>query len=460
MTMLSDLFARTFSAAAGDMSGRDPSSDFWWAPMAAQTQAGVAVSPELAMRLSVVHACVRVLSESVAQLPMAVFRRLDDKGGKDQVRDHWLSGLLRAPNEHQTSFEFRDMGQTSIGLGGNFFAEMIPGRGDAIAALRPMHHATVIVDRLPNGRRRFRERRPNGDEKVMLQDEVFHLPGLQLDPVTFMGLSPVGAAAGANAVGLGLGLQEYGSRFIKNDARPSGIIYKDTHFDTDEAESKFVRNWQRAFGQASGGRFKTAVLYDGMKFEPLGVTNEEAQFLETRQHQDVDIARIYRVPPPLVGILDKANYANAVEFNRAFVVHTLVPWLVRWEQKINAALLMNSDEYFVEFNVAGLLRGDLLKRYQAYAVGRNWGWLSVNEIRQRENMNGIEDGDEYLRPLNMAVAGDPAEPSGMGRDPGAEGQPVPVADMPTLPMQGRLYSVRRVNGAAATTTQDNGGQDA
>lgn len=425
--LLADLIGSTISAAAGD-AGRDPSSDYWYSPLGMMTAAGAAVSPETAMRLSVVHACVRVLSESVAQMPLAVFRRVDEDGAKERARGHWLDRLLRQPNADQTGFELREMGQNFLGLQGNFFAEMQFGRGIEVKALRPMPSTHVRVERLENGRRRYIERLDNGGERRYTQDEVFHLPGLSLDPRTMMGLSPIGSEAAAQSVGLGLALQDYGARFIRNDARPSGIIHHPAHFETDEAQAKFVRSWQAA--QGGSNRFKTAVLYDGMKFETMGVTNEEAQFLETRQYQDLDIARVYRIPPPLIGILDNANYSNAVELNRQFVVHALMPWLARWEQKISAVLLLDDDEHFVEFNVAGLLRGDLLKRYQAYAIGRNWGWLSVNDIRRRENDNPIEDGDEYLRPLNMVPAGDPAEPSGMSRErPGSEARlPKPGAD--------------------------------
>ena len=219
---------------------------------------------------------------------------------------------------------------------------------------------------------------------------------------------------------MALAAQEYGGRFYANDQQPGGVLEHPNHFKDDEARMAFARSWAVARGGAN--RHKKAILEDGMKYHALGISNEDAQFLETRQYSDVEIARMYRIPPPMLQILDNANYSNTVELNRAFVVHALMPWLVRWEQRINSDLIIHRRRFFVEFNVAGLLRGELKTRDEAYAIGRNWGWLSVNDVRRLENMNPLEGGDDYLRPLNMVPADAPPEPSGQRRPNGVDRQ--------------------------------------
>lgn len=223
-------------------------------------------------------------------------------------------------------------------------------------------------------------------------------------------MSPIDAAR--HSIGAQIAATEYAARFWANDARPGGIIKHPGHFKDADSKTNFIRAWQRALTGAN--RHKVNVLEHGMEYQETRLTNEQSQFLETRKYQNEDIARIFRLPPHKVGINEHSTFSNIEHQGLEFVTDTMLPWLKRWEQAIRRDLILEPERpvIFAEFNVDGLLRGDIESRYRAYAIGRNWGWLSVNEVRAKENLNGIgEDGDVYLQPLNMQPAGEPEEPS-------------------------------------------------
>ena len=234
-----------------------------------------------------------------------------------------------------------------------------------------------------------------------------HLRGLSDDGV--VGLSPI--AQQRESIGMGLAALDYGARFFKNDARPGGF-FKLPGAMTEEQEKSFRESWTTA--QSGANRHRPAIMKNGMDWVPITVSQEDAQFIETRKLSRSEIAAIFRVPPHLIGDLERSTFSNIEHQSIDFVVHTIRPWLVRWEQQLAAALLPDDNEYFIEFMVDGLLRGDIASRYAAYAVGINWGWLSPNEVRAFENLNGREGGDIYLQPTNMApsgsMPGNPAQP--------------------------------------------------
>lgn len=387
--------------------GRDPADDFWYrdVPHVHPTASGAFVSPETAMRVSAVYSCIKVISESVAALPVKLYRRLPT-GDKQELPNHPLYDVLHdQPNDRQTAYQFWLVQAMFLAAKGNALAEMVPGSRGAITQLVPHDpdnaHPVVADDGSVSWR--ITERGTRNVQRVVSGEDMWHIPGTPyLSDDGVKALSPLDVER--QAVGDAIATRDYGARFFANDATPGGVIQHPSHFKNSEDREAFRQAWQRA--QGGNNRGKVAVLEWGMEFKPVTVTNEQAQFLETRKYQDVDIARIYRVPPHKIGILDRATFSNIEQQAIEFVVDTLRPWLVCLEQAIKKDLLIAPD-VFAEFKVDALLRGDIESRYRAYAIGRNWGWLSANDVRRRENMNRIQDGDEYLRPGNMMPADEP-----------------------------------------------------
>lgn len=401
MGILSNLERR---AAAMSGHPRDPVIAEWWG-LSNLSAAGFAVTPETAMRVSAVFSCVRVLAESLAQLPIRVFRRRDD-GGKEADDTHALSGVLRRrPNGWQSSFEWREMGVAHQCLRGAAYSR-IRANNAGQRSLVPLHPDRLRAEQREDGSLIYEYQPVSGRRQVLLQEEVLRIPFMVLDGV--QPISPISAQR--ETIGAALAAQDYGARFLKNDARPSGIIEWEKEFKDDEDLQKTKENWQKQFGAENRG--KVAILTRGSKFSPIGMSNEDAQFIETRKFSVSDIARIFRVPPHMIGDLERATFSNVEQQSIDFVVHTVGPWLVRWEQALMRDLLPESEQetHFIEFNVSGLLRGDIAARYKAYSIGRQWGWLSVDDVRRLENMNPIgEGGDVYITPLNMSPVDQLAE---------------------------------------------------
>ena len=366
--------------------------------------AGKAVTERSAMQMTAVYACVRILSEAIAGLPVHVYRYNDD-GGKEKATDHPLYFLLHdEPNPEMSSFVFRETLMTHLLLWGNAYAQIIRnGKGDIIA-LYPLMPNKMTVDRDEKGHLYYEYRRDSDEaikpaETVILSPrDVFHIPGLGFDGL--VGYSPIAMAK--NAIGLAIAAEEYGSKFYANGAAPSGVL---EHPGTIKDPSRVRESWQSTFG-GSGNANKVAVLEEGMKYTPISISPNEAQFLETRKFQIDEIARIFRIPPHMVGDLDKSSFSNIEQQSLEFVKYTLDPWVTRWEQTIGRILFREEEKktYFVKFNVEGLLRGDYQSRMEGYAIGRQNGWMSANDIRELENLDRIpkeEGGDLYLVNGNM-----------------------------------------------------------
>ena len=292
----------------------------------------------------------------------------------------------------------------SVVLRGNAYSEIRYDRSGAVSELCPLTTDNVAVEQLDNGRLRYNYRLPTGQPRIFLQDEIFHLRGLSMcGPV---GISPLSYAR--EVIGAALATQGYGARLFSNDARPGGILEHPGKIGADAA-ARLKQSWSSAHSGV-GNSHKVAVLEEGMSFKPISMSAEDSQFLQTRKFQVSEIARIFRVPPHMIGDLERATFSNIEQQSIGFVRDTIRPWLVRWEQAISRDLIQDPETNFAEFSVDALLRGDIASRYAAYAVGRINGWLSANEIRSLENMNPIEEGDDYLIPLNMTQAGaDPAD---------------------------------------------------
>lgn len=367
----------------------------WWSNLAA-TASGVGVSEHNAMKAIPVFACVRVIADTLASLPLNVYRRIGGSS-KEPDRRHPLHALLHdAPNPLMTSFAFRECLTGHLLLWGNAYA-LIERRQGRIAALWPLRPDRVRVQQ--DGADLSYEYEHHGEAMLVAgRDDVLHIQGLGFDGV--IGYSPIGVAR--QAVGMTLAAEEYGARFFGNNAAPGGVLTTDRRLNPDTVE-RIKESWNQAH-QGPERAFRTAILEEGLSWQSIGMKPEEAQFIETRKFQTQEIARLYRVPPHMIGDLDRATFSNIEHQALEFVTHTMRPWLVRWEQELNRKLFRRPDT-FAEFNVDGLLRGDIEARYRAYAVARQWGWLSANDIRDRENMNPIADGDVYLTPLNMIPAG-------------------------------------------------------
>ena len=369
------------------------------------TTAGKTVTERSAMQMTAVYSCVRILAEAVAGLPLHLYKYTDG-GGKEKALDHPLYRLLHdEPNPEMSSFVFRETLMTHLLLWGNAYAQVIRnGKGEVIA-LYPLMPNKMSVDRDENGRlyytyyRGSDEAIKNKDFAVTLQpSDVLHIPGLGFDGL--VGYSPIAMAK--NAIGMAIACEEYGAKFFANGAARGGVL---EHPGTIKDPQRVRESWQSTFG-GSGNANKIAVLEEGMKYTPIGISPEQAQFLETRKFQINEIARIFRVPPHMVGDLEKSSFSNIEQQSLEFVKYTLDPWVIRWEQSIMRALLSPEEktQYFVKFNVEGLLRGDYQSRMNGYAIGRQNGWMSANDIRELENLDRIpaeEGGDLYLINGNM-----------------------------------------------------------
>lgn len=384
-----------------------------------RSTSGISVNERTAMQTTAVYSCVRILAEAIASLPLHLYRYTDK--GKERVFDHPLYHILHdEPNEEMTSFVFREVLMSHLLIWGNAYAQIIrDGRGQVLG-LYPLLPDKMEVDRAENGElyyiyARNTEENPNFKDygRIYLRrEDVLHIPGLGFDGL--VGYSPIAMAK--NAVGMTLACEEYGASFFANGATPGGVL---EHPGVLKDPAKVRDSWHKVYG-GSRNAGKVAVLEEGMKYQQIGIPPEEAQFLETRKFQINEIARMYRIPPHMVGDLEKSSFSNIEQQSLEFVKYTLDPWVVRWEQALQKALLLpqEKNEYFIKLNVDGLLRGDYASRMNGYAVGRQNGWLSANDIREMEDQNpipGEDGGDLYLvngSMTKLADAGAFAEKSG------------------------------------------------
>lgn len=389
---------------------KDATAGSSWRFFFGGTTAGKPVNERSAMQMTAVYCCVRILSEAVAGLPLHLYRYTDN-GSKEKALDNQLYFLLHdEPNPEMTSFIFRETMMTHLLLYGNCYAQIIRNGKGEVVALYPLMPNRMTVDRDQEGKLYY-EYQTSQDEAhtmegslVRLQPyDVFHVPGLGFDGL--VGYSPIAMAK--NAIGLAIATEEYGAKFFANGATPGGIL---EHPGIVKDPERVRQSWSNAFGGSANSN-KVAVLEEGMKYTPISISPEEAQFLETRKFQIDEIARIFRVPPHMVGDLEKSSFSNIEQQSLEFVTYTLRPWLVRWEQAMQRSLLSEDEKKncFFKFNVDGLLRGDYQSRMNGYATARQNGWMSANDIRELEDMDLIPDelgGNLYLINGNMTKLAD------------------------------------------------------
>lgn len=365
-----------------------------------ESYAGVSVSPETAMRYSTVYACVRVLAESIAQLPLHLYTRQAD-GGRQRMAGHPLEIILNEqPNEWQSSFEFREMMAGHLLLRGRALAYISRAGDGKILELIPLHPVRTQIKQMPDTTLRFKVTKADNTEIWLEQKNVMYLRGLSFDGVN--ALSPVGCMR--ESIGLAQATQRHGSSLFKNGASVRGIL---KHPQKLSPEAK--KNIGDSFDRLHGGEnaFRTPVFEEGLDYQQISMSNEDAQFLDTRKFERSDICGMFRVPPHMVGDLERATFSNIEHQGISFVVHSLMPWLIRWEQAILRDVIAPDQRrhMFAKFQVAGLLRGDIKARYDAYRIAITTGWMNRNEVRGLEDMNPAEGLDEYLSPLNMAEVG-------------------------------------------------------
>jgi HK97 family phage portal protein len=400
MSILATIFSAGQATRGASLGEKRDNS--WWLPgylLGESTTSGVTVTADTALTSAAVFACVRILAETLASLPLITYERVGK--GRQRAKDFYLYPILHdEPNPWMTSFEWRETVQGHLALWGNAYNQLEYDAGGRIKTIFPLRPDRMRDIKIENGVKIYKYQLPSGETVWLNGEIIWHLKAFGDG---LYGYSPVQLMK--NAIGLTLGMEKFGAKFFGNGARPGGVLEHPGKLSTD-AQSRLRASWNEMH-QGLDNSHKVAILEEGLKWHDIGVPPEDAQYLEGRKFQSTEIARIYRVPPHMIADLEKATFSNIEHQSQEFLNYTMLPWTTRWEQSIHKHLLLPVERkrYYVEFLVDGLLRGDITARTNYYATGRNWGWLSVNDIREKENMNPVEGGDVYLQPLNMIPAG-------------------------------------------------------
>lgn len=361
------------------------------------TYSGRRVSPQLAMQLTAVFSCVRVLAESVGMLPCSLYEQLD-RGNRRAVRERLNKLLSTKPNNYMTPQEFWELLIACLCLRGNFYAYKVKALGEVVELL-PLDPSSVTPKLNSKWEPEYQVTFPDGKRDTLTQDDIWHVRIFTLDGLT--GLSPIAYAK--QAVGLGLATEEHGSRLFGNGAVTSGVLQTDQYLKDDAYERLKTDFENRHQGLANA--HKPMILEMGLKWQQISMTSEDAQFLETRKFQLEEICRIFRVPLHMIQNTDRATFSNIENLGIGFINYSLVPYLTRIEQRINVGLVKPSKQgvFYAKFNTGALLRGDMKSRFDAYATGINWGIYSPNECRELEELNPRDGGDIWLTPMNMTT---------------------------------------------------------
>lgn len=407
---MTGLFGSLFRAAADTPAVAGDADDSWYRGGYGQRSAtGRVVTPDTAMQVAAVFSCVNLLARTVAMLPLTI-RKREVNGDSTDAPQNPLYGILRSrPNDWQTSYDFRAMMMGHLCLRGNAYAEIRPGKRGAVDQLIPLHPDRVAVRRNSEGTLTYEISSPfSGQIRRLVADEIFHLRGLSSDGV--LGISPI--AQMREAVGLALATEEHGARLFSNGARPGGVLKLKSKL-SPQAKRDLKADWEEMQG-GLGNSHRVAVLTEGLEWEAIGLSNEDSQFIASRTFQIEEIARIFQVPLFMLGVTEKSTtWGSGLEqLLIGFVIYSLMPWLVAWEQAIARDLIIAPDVYFAKFNLNALLRGDSSQRAAFYKTLVSLHAMTPNEVREREDMNKIEGGDEF-----PPVAG------AAGRPPGGEAEP-------------------------------------
>ena len=391
---------------------RDASSARWWGGASQVALSGQLVTSETGLQLDVVGSVLDRLAGSISTLPIGIFERLDDNERRP-AREHPLYKVLHIrPNRRQTAVEFFDEQQRHLAWWRNAYARIIPG-DSPVDQLDPIHPSRLLkIERSADGWVYYTFKRLGNDagQDTYREDEIFHVRKAPLTADGLMG-RPVWETS-RETLGRAQAVEQFGALYFANGGSGGGVLKHPGNFRSPGERDEFLAGWRE--GGTGLNRHRDRLLLFGLDYTPFSVNNDEAQFIETMKEMGSKLCRIWNMPPHLAGILDKATFSNIEQQSIEYVVHTLSPWIAAWEQAATRDLLIGDDQdrYFIEINVAGLLRGDIKARYDAYAVGRQWGWLSINDVRRLENLNPVEceEADDYLMPLNMIAIDDVVEP--------------------------------------------------
>jgi len=416
-------FQRLRASVSGGAPRPNPDDERLWQGVqltsVVMSRAGSVVSPETILQLDAVSACLTALSGPISTLPLGVFEQEDDDEADEseephrvQVEDHPVARLFnRAPNARQTPQEFRADMVNQLAVYRNFLAEITQDRATGeITALDAIHWSRIVKVEKRGGKvfYTYNKLPPEVGQDTLSEDFAWHI---RMAPLTTDGLcgKPI-TQTSSEVFGRALAVKEYGNDWFRNSGQSGGIIKHPGNFKSKEDEDSFLFSWRRS--STGLQRHKDRLLKFGLDYEALSVQNDQAQFIETDREAALAICRLWNMPPHRVGILDRATFSNIEQQGLDYVIYTLCPYLVAVEQAIWRDLILADDaekqELCVEFNVASLLRGDIKARFQAYAAGRQWGWLSANDIRRLENQRSIgPEGDRYLEPVNMRAVSDP-----------------------------------------------------
>ena len=377
-------------------------ADWGWST---PTAAGVMVNQASAMQVSTVFACVSILSYDLAKLGASIFVGQRNQGQRQKAKSHYLYQLLNQPAPWLTWFEFCGMLQTSVLLRGNGYAVILRNGRGVPYMLVPINPDRVALWEAPDGELFYMVTRSGLHEMAVLRnepllihsDDIFHLKALSLNGL--LGMSPIGMAR--ESIGLAIAQEQLASRWASNSAKPSGILTTEQKLST-EAAKRLAEDWKTLnSGLYNAG--KTAILEQGLKWQPLAMTSADMEFIAARQYQLAEIARIYRVPLHMLGELTRTTGNSITQQAQEYLNYSLSTWIRMWETRCAFTFDLDPDEMFIEFNVDELLRADIATRYAAHRVALGGtGWMTVNEVRQFEGQGGVEGGDTVFRPVNTA----------------------------------------------------------
>ena len=391
------------------------------------TKSGIYVSNDNSDAASTVFACIDILSGTLASLPLMLYQRLGEDGGKKPASNHNVYDLIHTqPNQYQTAYQFIRLMQAQVLKYGFSCAYKEMNGLNEVINLLPLKSNQMQIGMNDQRQIEYTYTIPKNDALGRIQQQIV-IPSEYIwqvtDYMTDLVTPKSRITLARESIGLHLAAEQYGGQFFGNSAVTSSVLKHPMKLKEDARTNlkKSLAEFQTT------KRFSTMVLEEGMDFQTIGLPNRDSQFLETRTFQVKEIARWFNVPLVLLGEADKsATYASAEQFFLSFAMHTILPWCVNWEQTIAKDLLTPKErkKYFAEFKMEGLMRGDLSSRYNAYKIAREWGWMSANDIRRLENMNPLgKEGDEYLRPMNMTLAGEPImRPEPANKEGGKNGE--------------------------------------
>lgn len=400
MGLVSSLESRATSQVLGPP--RDPVIAEWFG-MGSRSSSGMSVTGDTAMRVTAVFRCVSLRAQTLASLPLTVERNLPD-GGHETARNHKLfDKLAYQPNRWQTSFEWREMMEAHFCLRGKCYSEIISDGGNSVSELVPLHPDHVFPFRAPSGKLAFRYAPLNGPERTILQDEMFYLHLMSAD-----GINPISPISlHREAIGLAMATEQHGARLFGNGARPGGVLTMKGHLKDDEARKRLRTSWSDVHGGVENSH-RVAVLEDGMEWKQIGMTSEDAQFLETRSFQVIDICRIFGVPPHKVAELTRSTNNNIEHQGIEWSVDTIGPQVSRWEQAMQRDLFAGTRTHSAMFDMDGLMRGDSTARAAWNASCAQNGIKHRDEIRRSEGLNatGLPGMTDYTVQMNLVKIGD------------------------------------------------------